>query len=496
MMQFFAVAALSVSVGRSPAVRPRHAPVHAKITGAALAAAFAAKDDAEPAEPLSIEEREERVVAAVRAGLDAGIQKPRALWSALGDFGRESGGLAQTWLTPQQAEKCFAFWGGGTTILARDIKRFKLSGRDLAAFPPFALLLVNTFPWTPLLVPLVGRAVNSTDGASFVPRSFRSDRLAALERLRGDGGLCDPDGCDIDERTPQGIDEGVRFFRDGSRMLARDFLRGRPLAYGDTAKAYALFFALVFSTFPLTPLLIPLIDKRRDGPQSDFVPSAYRGRRLAAFARYRAARDAETATPEATIRRAAGTEDRPSTAELLAAIVALPGAPADRAHFFDRLAGGGSPGRRWKLVYTATADAVKAARKGGGAPSLGFVDRFTLKSGVYCDEFATAIQRFDAETCENENGIFELFGSDAVKFTVKGPFKWPDAERRAICAFRPTSAFLKLGPLEREWPLEAEEPPFDDARPTQLPFFKFLLVDDEVAVAQGRTGGVAVWARE
>ena len=36
-------------------------------------------------------------------------------------------------------------------------------------------------------VPLVGRAVNSTDGSSFVPRSFRSDRLAALERLRGDG---------------------------------------------------------------------------------------------------------------------------------------------------------------------------------------------------------------------------------------------------------------------------------------------------------------------
>ena len=77
-MQFFAVAALSVSVGRSPAVRPRHAPVHAKITGAALAAAFAAKDDAEPAEPVGIEEREERVVAAVRAGLDAGIGKPRA----------------------------------------------------------------------------------------------------------------------------------------------------------------------------------------------------------------------------------------------------------------------------------------------------------------------------------------------------------------------------------------------------------------------------------
>ena len=30
---------------------------------------------------------------------------------------------------------------------------------------------------------------------------------------------------------------------------------------------------------------------------------------------------------------------------------------------------------------------------------------------------------------------------------------------------------------------------------TKLPFFKFLLVDDDIAVAQGRSGGVAVWAR-
>ena len=38
--------------------------------------------------------------------------------------------------------------------------------------------------------------------------------------------------------------------------------------------------------------------------------------------------------------------------------------------------------------------------------------------------------------------------------------------------------------------------PFEQVRPTQLPFFKFLLVDDVVAVAQGRSGGVAVWVRE
>ena len=343
-------------------------------------------------------------------------------------------------------------------------------------------------------MPLVGRAVNSTDGASFVPRSFRSDRLAALERLRGDGGLCDLDGCDIDERTPQGIDEGVRFFRDGSRMLARDFLRGRPLVYGDTAKAYALFFALVFSTFPLTPLLIADRQAARR-PQSDFVPSAYRGRRLAAFARYRAARDAETATLEATTRRAAGTEDRPSTAELLAAIVALPGAPADRAHFFDRLAGGG---RRKALEAGVHRDGRRG--EGGAQGRRRAVARVCRSLHAQVGRVLRRIRHRDSalrrRDVREREWHLRAFGSDAVKFTVKGPFKWPDAERRAICAFRPTSAFLKLGPLEREWPLEAEEPPVDEARPTQLPFFKFLLVDDEVAVAQGRTGGVAVWARE
>ena len=140
-----------------------------------------------------------------------------------------------------------ALWGGSDDPRARHRRR-KLSGRDLAAFPPFALLLVNTFPWTPLLAGRLLR-VNSTDGASFV-RSFRSDRLAALERLRGDGGLCDPDGCDLDDARRRA---STRAASTTARACSRDFLRGRPLAYGDTAKAYALFFALVFSTFPLTP---------------------------------------------------------------------------------------------------------------------------------------------------------------------------------------------------------------------------------------------------
>ena len=36
---------------------------------------------------------------------------------------------------------------------------------------------------------------------------------------------------------------------------------------------------------------------------------------------------------------------------------------------------------------------------------------------------------------------------------------------------------------------------FEDTPVTKLPFFKFLLVDKDIAVAQGRSGGVAVWVR-
>ena len=37
--------------------------------------------------------------------------------------------------------------------------------------------------------------------------------------------------------------------------------------------------------------------------------------------------------------------------------------------------------------------------------------------------------------------------------------------------------------------------PFEEAPVTKLPFFKFLHVDSVVAVAQGRSGSVAVWTR-
>ena len=533
---------------RTTAVIRRTTPPVAKITGAALAAAFAAKNDGtEPKQELTLPEKEDAVVEAIRSVIDAGIARPRAAADALGEFGRCSGALAQSWLTPQQLESCFSFWSGGSALLARDLRRGNLALGDVKASPWFGLLVLNTFPWTPLLVPLVSRAINATDAGSFTPKSFSLRRLAALRRLRQDEGLPSTATDSPEFRTPQNIDEGVRFFSDGFTMLTRDVRLGRLGARGDTAAAYGWFLLLSFSTFPLTPLILPIIDKRRDGVQSDYVPSAFRARRLSTFARYRTLRQSQARTAEDILRAATAVPSapdsdhaRPEPAETLAAIAALDIQSSRRGDFYAHLT---EPGRRWRLIYTAGAGAVQDARKqqkqlrtaahgrsqveGTGEDSVreaptakvevpkrtwldgasqAFLPWTRLKDGLYVDGLVTAVQRFDGTTGENENGIFAVLGMESIRFTVRGPFKWPDAERRTVCAFQPNTAQCKLGPLEWEFALSPGDAgpdaksswtdrPFEEVPVTKLPFFKFLLVDDDIAVAQGRSGGVAVCAR-
>jgi hypothetical protein len=289
---------------RPPPIPPRTGPIHAKITGAALAAAFAAKNDdgPSPTANLTLAEKEAAVIEAIRECLDAGRNRqPKRIFSALGAFGNASGVLAQTWLTPQQLERCCFFWWAGWQLSLRELSKgnvFTARGlQDIKATPWFVLLCSQTFPWTPLLVPLVSRAVgNSTDtesdASSFVPTSFSDQKITALQRLMRDDGLVKPANTDF--ITPQNIDQGVAFFRDGSKMFVRDLTRGRLLSYGDSPATYVWFGLLTLSTLPLTPLLLPLIDKRReDGSQSDYVPASFRQRRLAAFARYSAAQAVE-----------------------------------------------------------------------------------------------------------------------------------------------------------------------------------------------------------
>ena len=70
------------------------------------------------------------------------------------------------------------------------------------------------------------------------------------------------------------------------------------------------------------------------------------------------------------------------------------------------------------------------------------------------------------------------------------------SEHGGVCAFRPdeaTSNVLVIGPLGLDQDL-TEDVPFDDTHIRDLPFFKFVLVDDKVPVAMG-TGSVTIWTR-
>ena len=136
-----------------------------------------------------------------------------------------------------------------------------------------------------------------------------------------------------------------------------------------------------------------------------------------------------------------------------------------------------------------------------------------LRDGVYIDSnLVSAVQTFDADTMHNKNGVFQILGSDFFQTAVEGPFSW-DGECRAnadihrrdadgkgsrgrsVCAFRPNKATFQLGPW---WKIDQDIPedaPFDETHIRDLPFFKFIHVDDKVAVAVGRSGGVALWTR-
>lgn len=438
----------------------------------------------------------------------------RGMWR----FGLESGSLLQSWLTPSRIEDCASFWSEGSQCLARDISRVALQPQrwsmvEVRKFFVFSVVAANSFPWTPLLLPLIDRALE--DKAPAWPTAFGDRRRSAVRRLSQ---ITQPTQADFDalERTlfetPQDANEAAVFIRDGGRIILRDFRRGRIWR---ESKEYLRFIALAGTTLPLTPLLFTLIDKWRGdvggARRGEYVPSAFSVRRLAALRRMQTRGGGNGASDYAATLRAAAAEAsgaRPRPAALLTAILAAEKqAQVDsraRALFQDKLAGGGSPGRRWRLIYSADKAAVVAARRrgnrnaaGGGAaggrlPSA--QELLPWKDGLYLDRYVSAVQRFDASLWENENGVFALLGSDVLQFRVQGPFKWPQPERRAICAFRPTVASLRLFGFSKEFPLD-HQAPFQEAPLSQLPFFKFVHVDDTVAVAIGRSGGAALWAR-
>ncbi|KAG6587672.1 hypothetical protein SDJN03_16237, partial [Cucurbita argyrosperma subsp. sororia] len=154
---------------------------------------------------------------------------------------------------------------------------------------------------------------------------------------------------------------------------------------------------------------------------------------------------------------------RVAAEEVLSALSVLEKAKLDPSKFFNTLGGTSSPGRTWMLIFTAE----KKLEKGRYFP-------------------LTAIQRFDAAGKRIENGVFlGPIGS----LTFEGRMSW----KNRILAFIFERIRIKFGPLE---PLEISLGKKDEREPSSKdPFFIWFYVDEELAVARGRSGGTAFWCR-
>ncbi|PON33484.1 microbial collagenase [Trema orientale] len=149
--------------------------------------------------------------------------------------------------------------------------------------------------------------------------------------------------------------------------------------------------------------------------------------------------------------------------EILSALSVIEKAKIDPSNFLDTLGGSESPGRTWMLIFTAEKQ---------------------LDSGRYFP--LTAVQRFDAAAKRIENGVYL---GPVGALTFEGRFSW----KKRILAFIFESIRIKVGPLN---PLEISLGQKDDREPSNKdPFFIWFYIDEEIAVARGRSGGTAFWCR-
>ncbi|KAH9609002.1 hypothetical protein KSS87_020551 [Heliosperma pusillum] len=162
------------------------------------------------------------------------------------------------------------------------------------------------------------------------------------------------------------------------------------------------------------------------------------------------------------LKKAAKTRKVPKN-EVLSALSVIEKAKLDPSKFLETLGGSKSPGRTWMLIFTAEKK---------------------LKGGRYFP--LTAVQRFDAEAKRIENGVF--LGS-LGSLTFEGRISW----KNKILAFIFERIRLKVGPFN---PLEVSLGNEDNSEPnTKNPFFIWYYVDEEIAVARGKSGGTAFWCR-
>lgn len=137
------------------------------------------------------------------------------------------------------------------------------------------------------------------------------------------------------------------------------------------------------------------------------------------------------------------------------------------------------PTARWRLFYTVSGKDITAAAKKQKGGSGGY---FPL----------TGCQKFDAADNTFENGVFL---GPVGSLTFKGPFL---VTKRNLY-FDVAEMFVGLGPWRFGIPLKKGAPKSLEQLPPKelkaLPFFIYALVDDDIIVARGRSGGVALWGR-
>lgn len=101
-------------------------------------------------------------------------------------------------------------------------------------------------------------------------------------------------------------------------------------------------------------------------------------------------------------------------------------------------------------------------------------------------ELQTNITAFDCQAKRIENGVY--LGPLGC-LTFEGRFSW----KKRILAFIFEKIRIKVGPLN---PFEINIRGKDDSEPSNKnPFFVWFYIDEEIAVARGRSGGTAVWCR-
>ena len=133
-------------------------------------------------------------------------------------------------------------------------------------------------------------------------------------------------------------------------------------------------------------------------------------------------------------------------------------------------------GRRWRLMFTSGTDQVRKAVAGGKA------------GGTYIP--ITAVQRWRLSDKLIENGIY-LGGLGAFVFSGK----WEAKGKRLSFDF--FSVRLRLGPWSKDFAMKGKkaEEEAKNNKKSLGPFFLFCYADDDICVARGRGGGVALWAR-